>query len=169
MPRRFLQRSLPGRDHLARQPFLAWLSEYTRDHQLWHFGRRPVSRGAGMGMFIAFIPVPFQMVLVVFAAVWLRVNLPVAFAAILVTNPVTMAPAFYLTYQFGAWLLGTPELARPDELSLDWFFGMLGDIWLPLYLGSLLFGVLIGLATLLLTDLFWRFYVVWKRTRRESA
>jgi uncharacterized protein (DUF2062 family) len=120
-------------------------------------------------MFIAFIPLPFQMIMVVFAAAWLRVNLPVAFAAILVTNPLTMGPAFYLTYRLGAWLLGTSAIQPPDALSIDWLFAMLGEIWLPLYFGSLLTGVVTGLASLLLIDQLWRLYIHWKRTRRVSG
>ena len=51
---------------------------------------------------MAFLPVPFQMVLAALGALWRRVNLPLAVALICITNPLTMAPAFYLCYKVGA-------------------------------------------------------------------
>jgi uncharacterized protein (DUF2062 family) len=169
MPRQFLKRVLPGPEFFERHPLPFNLTCHLRDTRLWHFGRRSVSRGAGMGMFIALIPVPFQMVIVVVAAIILRFNLPVAFFVVFITNPLTMGPVYYLTYRLGTWLLGMPGIPRPEEITFDWFFDLLEVIWLPLYLGSLVTGVVAGSISLLLIDFLWAVYIGRKRRRRQPS
>jgi uncharacterized protein (DUF2062 family) len=168
VPRRFLYRVLPGHERIAQQRLPITLVSLLGDSRLWHFGRRSVMRGAGVGMFIAFIPLPFQMVLVVMASVWLRVNLPVAFAAIFITNPLTMVPVFYLNYRLGAWMLGTPALEHLETLSLDRATELLGQVWLPLCTGSLVIATCAGFGGMLLTDQLWKFFILWKRRRRKQ-
>ena len=91
---------------------------------------------------MAFLPVPFQTVLAALGALWLRVNLPLAVALICITNPLTMAPAFYLCYKVGAWLLGATVVATGKHFqpSIEWLFDQLAVIWQPLVAGSLLTG-----------------------------
>ena len=46
------------------------------DANLWHLNRRSASGAFGIGLFFAFWPFPFQMILVVMMAIPLRVNIP---------------------------------------------------------------------------------------------
>ena len=46
-----------------------------------------------------------------------RCNLPVAFALVWITNPLTIPPMFYFAYRLGAWLLGMDVEIDSIELS----------------------------------------------------
>jgi uncharacterized protein (DUF2062 family) len=59
-----------------------------------------------------------QIVLAGLASFFLRVNVPVAIAASLVTNPFTAAVIYPLQYQCGVWLIGVPGAAELDGVSL---------------------------------------------------
>jgi uncharacterized protein (DUF2062 family) len=169
MPRQYLKRLLPGSSYFARQPLPTHLASRLRDVRLWHFGRRSVSRGVGIGLFIAFIPVPFQVIIVLIAAMVLRVNLPAAFAAILVTNPLTMVPVFYLTYRLGVWMLGLPAIPLPESLTPGRFLDLLGQVWQPLLLGSIMTGIVAGVLSMLFIDAVWVLWVRCRRRRRQPA
>ena len=65
--------------------------------------------GAALGVFLAFIPVPIQMLIAAPLAFLFQVNLPVALAATWVSNPLTLAPILLLAYKVGSLLLGESE------------------------------------------------------------
>lgn len=167
----FLQRYLPDPQHLRAHKNLRFLGELLHDPRLWHFSRRPTVRGLAAGMFFAFIPFPWQMLLAATAAAWLRFNLPVAVAMVWITNPLTMPPIFYLTYRFGAWLLGSPPRSWTFELSPHWLLQQAGAIGPPLLVGSLVVGMVAGVLTFCTAHLFWRWYIVnkFRRRRRRVA
>ena len=75
--RRALQSRLPGRDQVSSHRMLRWLGHRLHDPNLWHFGRRSVSRAAGVGMLVAFFPIPIHMTMVAPIALVLGINLPV--------------------------------------------------------------------------------------------
>jgi uncharacterized protein (DUF2062 family) len=162
MPKRLLRRLLPKQASIGRYRWLGPLVERLREPGLWHMGRRSVTRATGIGLFVAFLPVP-QILTISVLVILLRANLPVALAMIMVTNPLTMAPAFYMNYMVGTWLLRTPPLTPPDELSIGWIVGQLGSIWLPLWLGSVVVGALTGLAGIIVTHYGWLGYVRYRR------
>jgi uncharacterized protein (DUF2062 family) len=160
---RFLRPLLLQRDGMdpARLPF----GKLLREPGLWHFGRRSVARATGLGLFVAFLPVP-QLLTVTALVILMRINLPVALAMIMVTNPLTMAPAFYLNYLVGAWLLDRPLSPLPADFSLEWLLEQFGSIWLPLWLGSVVVGTIAGLAGLLAVHYIWQARIHYRRRHR---
>jgi uncharacterized protein (DUF2062 family) len=58
-----------------------------------------------IGLFCAFLPLPFQMVIAASLAVLSRCNVPIAVVLVWVSNPITMTPMLFFSYQLGAWLL----------------------------------------------------------------
>src|SRR5690606_14380210 len=105
-PRRFLQRYIGRRDDIARSRIAGWLGQRLHDPELWHLGRRSVAGGVGLGFFLAFIPLPIQMLIATPLALFARVNLPVTMAALWLTNPLTMAPMYLFAYKVGTWIVG---------------------------------------------------------------
>ena len=94
-----------------------------------------------MGLFSAFVPVPFQMVLGAAGAIIWRVNLPLSVGLVWLTNPVTMPPVFYFAYKVGGWILGTSLNERVSfQVSLHWLMGELTTIWQPFLLGCFVLG-----------------------------
>ena len=74
--------------------------------ELIRFTEVGVARGTAVGMFWAFVPMPFQMV-PAFLFCWLaRANLPVAMACVWISNPFTYLPIFSAQYQIGVWVFG---------------------------------------------------------------
>lgn len=165
MPRRWIKSVLPDPQRTRDHKWLRFFGRRLHDPQLWHLSRRSVAGGLSAGVFSALVPIPFQMVLAGFLALWLRVNLPLAVATVWLTNPVTIPPIFYTTYRFGAWLLNSEPLNLQFQLSWDWLSYNLAVIWQPLLLGSLTIGLLLAAITYLLVSLAWRWYVVAARRR----
>jgi uncharacterized protein (DUF2062 family) len=166
MPRKFLRRYLPDRNRVYANRLLKRLETYLDQPRLWHLNRHSVAGAAAWGTFVAFLPIPFQMVVVSLGAIGFRVNLPLSLALIFITNPFTMGPAYYFCYRLGAWLTGTPALAfAAEQPLLPQLLDELSRIWLPLWAGSLIAGGVLAITIYTLVRLGWRIHVLGKRGR----
>lgn len=163
MPRRIIKRFLPDHGTLREHPHLQRFGVRLHDPNLWHLNRRSVSGAVAVGLFWAFVPIPFQMIGAAAAAIWLRVNLPISAVLVWLTNPLTMPPVWYATYRLGAWLLDTPARQVHFEWSPDRLLAVLEEIWQPLYLGSFVVSVVSAAVGFVLVRLAWRLYVVQQR------
>jgi uncharacterized protein (DUF2062 family) len=130
------------------------------DPNLWHLNRYSVAWGVSVGLFMAFVPVPFQMLLAIAAAVMISANIPVAVVLVWVSNPITVAPLFFAAYKFGAWLLAeTPEKIK-FEISIDWVVTQLVEIWQPFLLGCFVLGLASAAIGHAAVRIIWRIHVV---------
>jgi uncharacterized protein (DUF2062 family) len=120
-----------------------------------------------VGMFCAFMPVPFQMLLAAIAAVALRVNILVAVPLVWISNPVTLAPIFYFCYVIGALILGTEIHGFIFELDFDWLLSELLFIWQPLLLGCLVVATIASLVSFFLAQFFWRYHLLTRIKNRR--
>ena len=139
------------------------------DPNLWHLNRYSVAWGVSVGLFMAFVPLPFQMLLAVAAAVMISANIPVAVVLVWVSNPITVAPLFFAAYKFGAWLLAeTPEKIK-FEMSIDWVLTQLVEIWQPFLLGCFVLGLASAVIGHAAVRIIWRIHVVqsWQLRRRR--
>lgn len=168
MPRKFFKRYMPDQHAIREHRSLRFFGRLLHEPNLWHLNRYAVASGLGLGVFLAFIPIPFQMMAAAAGAILLRANLPLAVAAVWVSNPLTMPPMLYFSYRLGNWLLGTPIRERHFEPTLQWFWIEIGNIWQPLYLGGVISGITTGLATYGLVHLIWRLHIR-SHLRRRSA
>lgn len=168
MPRKYIKRFIPDRHKLKERWYLRPFSALLHDPVLLHVNRHNTCKAFALGLFCAFIPVPFQTVLVALGAIWLRVNLPVAIAAVFVTNPFTMGPIYYSCYKVGAWILDVPEQRFTFALSFEWLTEELLRIWQPFLLGSLVLGVITATVGYFTLNLIWQLYVMRKYRRRRS-
>lgn len=96
------------------------------------------------------------MFIAVAMAIIFTANLPLSFALIFVTNPLTMPAIFYVAYKLGAWLIGTQPIEVEFEASWTWFTQSLDEIWVPLVIGSQVLGVIFAVLGYLLIDTVWR-------------
>lgn len=171
MPRKFLKRIMPDSAAMREHPNLRRFGERLTAPELWHLNRRNVSLAVALGLFIAFIPMLAQMLVAAFFAIWLRVNLPIAVACVWVTNPLTMPPIWFFTYKVGAKILDVPLRTHDFAFSLEWLQQEISMIWQPLYVGSLVCGVVAALAGIILVRVIWRIAVIhsWlKRYHRQK-
>ena len=168
MQRKFLRNLLPKRQHLSDRWYLRPLQALLHDPALWALNRKAVARAFALGLFVALLPIPGHTALAaVGAAVW-RVNLPVAVAAVFLTNPLTMVPIFLLAYRVGAGLLGVTPEAFSIELSWQWLTTGLAQYWQPLLLGCLVIGALAASCGYLLANVAWRTAVAISLNRRRA-
>jgi uncharacterized protein (DUF2062 family) len=138
------------------------------DHRLWGIRRKTVVPAFAIGLFVMWMPWPGHMVISSIIALFLRVNVPVAFFTTLISNPLTMPPMYLLTYSLGAWLLGMPVVPPDFDASLDWALNTLVDIWQPLMLGGVLLGTASSLLGLVTLDLLWRASIARYKDRKRS-
>ncbi len=174
MAKRLLKRWLPDHKTIREHRHLQRFGTRLHDPNLWHLNRRSVPGAVSVGLFVAIIPVPFQMVIAAALAIALRVNLPIAAALTWVTNPFTTPPLLYFSYRIGAKLLGQPvHKIQFSEPSIDWLLTEIGMIWAPLLLGTLICGIVAAVLGNLLIRSFWRFETVrsWRarQLRRRKA
>ena len=126
MFRRKIRKYLPTPDHFDR---LAWARPFKRflgHPNIWALNRKSVAGGVAAGLFCGLIPGPFQ----IFGSfIWVllaRVNLPVAFAVTLYTNPITIVPLYILAVAYGDFLLG--EIGQGSlQPAPDWNWSAWGD------------------------------------------
>ena len=82
MPRRTIRRLLPKPHAIRDHKSLRLVSARLHDPNLWHLNRHSVSVAAFVGVFVAFIPVPMQMLIAAAGAIWLRCNITLAVALV---------------------------------------------------------------------------------------
>lgn len=174
MPRQLLKRYMPSPERIKQNKSLRFMGSMLHDPNLWHLNRHSVARAMAIGLFVAMLPIPMQMVVSAAIAMPARANLPISVGLVWLTNPVTMPPIFFTQYKIGTLLLGTPERTMPMELSLSWLAAEFHHIWQPLLVGSILIGTVLAVIGYSATMLYWRFWVSrnWQRRklrqRRQS-
>ncbi|GAB4357474.1 MAG: DUF2062 domain-containing protein [Gammaproteobacteria bacterium] len=169
--KKFIKRYMPDHHKIRNHKHLSLFGALLHDPNLWHLNRRSVAGAFAMGLFNAFVPVPFQMLLSAAGAIIFRVNLPIAVGLVWITNPLTMPPIFYFSYLVGTWVLGTPVTDVEFAISWEWITAELSAIWKPFLLGCFICGSVAASSGYLLMRGFWRFIVVrdWKARRRQRA
>lgn len=170
MLKHWLKRHLPSCDSVRNQRALRWLGTHLTEPDLWYFNRRSVSGGAAVGLFMAFLPMPLQMVPAAIASLFLRVNLPTAILGVWITNPLTVAPIYYACYLLGSWVLGTPASAEFDP-SWEWLGNELGRVGWPLLIGCLVVSTVSAVIGYAGTQWLWRWQVrrAWQLRSRRTA
>ncbi|MGB1271490.1 MAG: DUF2062 domain-containing protein [Endozoicomonas sp.] len=171
MAKKLIQRYLPDPATIKENRYLRFLGSALYDANLWQLNRRSAATAFFVGIFCAFIPMPFQMVPAAALAILFRCNLPLAVALVWITNPLTMPAMFYFTYKVGCLILHIPVSEASFELTVQGVGAGLAKIWKPLYLGSLISGFIGGLICYLLIRLYWRWNVVqhWRQRRKRRS
>ena len=167
MPRRIFKRYMPDQEKIREHKHLQFLGTLLHDPNILHLNRYSVSGAFALGLFWAFIPIPFQMVFAAIGSIWLRVNLPISVALVWITNPFTLAPIYYFCYKIGTWILGDPVRELEFQMTYEWVMQELGVIWLPLLVGCLLVSIISSFLGYFVIRGFWRLHVInaWKRRK----
>jgi len=116
--------------------------------------RKSISRGVFLGLFIAFIPMPMQMLAVIMFTPFFKFNVPIAISLVWITNPFTMPFVYYIEYKTGVFLLNRKSLEN-IELTLNWFSNNWDNIVIPLYVGTIPYSVFISIFFYYLINILW--------------
>jgi uncharacterized protein (DUF2062 family) len=175
MPRHLFRKYLPSHDKVRANRFISRFGSFLHHPMLWCLNRRSVAGGVAVGLFSGLVPGPLQMLTAALLAIPLKVNLPIALATTLYTNPFTIGPLYFLAYEIGQLVI--PGKAAPNPApSMDW--GRLGDWmesfvhWLlsmgkPLALGLVVLAVGLAVLGYLAVHVAWRIHVLWAWRRRR--
>jgi uncharacterized protein len=169
MPRRLIKRFCPSQAALQRHWFLRLFGQRLADPRLWGLCRHGVTAAFGAGLAICFIPLPVHFIVSALVALTFRLNLPVIFGTVLLINPLTVVPVYYLAYRLGAFLLDVPPNHFAFHMSWDWLEHGLGPMCKPFLLGCLLCGVVSGVLGYMALELAWRWRVFNRYRTRHAA
>lgn len=181
MPRKYFRKYLPDHASVRDSRHLRWAAPLLKHPNLWHLNRHSVAGGLAAGMIGGLIPGPVQILTAAILAVLFRVNLPVAIAATLLTNPFTWPFIFVAAYQIGHWVTGGNG-ARMSEFAFNWqeqpwreFFPYLWHWLLSLgetfLIGNAILAAVLALFSYFAVQLGWRLYLLayLRRRRKRSA
>lgn len=169
MARKVIKKFMPKASAIREHRMLNRMGSWIYDPQLWHLNRHSAQKAFMIGLFCAFIPLPAQMIIAAFLALFLRANLPLSVGLVWITNPLTIPPIFYSCFKIGEFLLHTPDTEFVFELSWEWLQTDFKYIWQPLLLGSFLCGTFFGLLGYFGVGWFWRYHVLnrWHERRQR--
>lgn len=154
--RKFFKKKASGKGKLD-----TFLKKYNLPRAYFNINRKMVTKGVWVGLFWAFVPMPMQMLAVIALTPFMRFNVPIAIAMVWLSNPFTMPPMYYIEYLTGNIILGREGLSN-IELTLEWFTNNMENIFLPLYVGTAFYSIVI--STLVYIFLNW----LWIRSVKEE-
>lgn len=169
MPKKTIKRLMPDHHTIKTNKYLQIFGDLLHDPNLWHLNRHSIAKAFAVGLFFAFIPVPFQMVLAAGIAIIVHANLPLSIALVWITNPFTMPAIFYFCYVVGTWILGAKEQAFKFEASWQWVIDSLSTIGPAFLLGCIVLAVVFSILGYFFIQLLWRYNVSrdWKKRSQK--
>ena len=132
----------------------AFIKKYKVPREYLSTNRKMVSRAVLIGIFIAFIPMPFQMLAVLAVMPFVKFNVPIGLAMCWLSNPITMPPMYYMEYLTGSFFLGMKP--APVEMTMEWFSTNIDNIFIPLYFGTALYSIFGSILAYWAVNYFWR-------------
>jgi len=137
------------------------------DPAYWCLNRRNVTRAFALGLFLSFVPLPGHLIMAPTLAVLARLNIPATVAGVLLTNPFTMVPLYFIAYWVGCQLLHLPLKPFDFQMTWDWISTALLPIWKPFLLGCLVMGLLTAVVGYILLGGIWHLSLVLNYHRRK--
>lgn len=166
MPKKTIKKYLPSPQKIKQMRILNLFGTMLHDGNLWHLNRRSARGAFAVGLFWAWMPLPFQMVFSAIMAIPLRVNLPLSVALVWISNPLTMPVMLYLSYLIGTVVLKAPPEPFAFEASFAWLLHSMQTIGKPLITGCLLMGITASIIGYFAIDWLWRLSIKKERLAR---
>jgi len=144
-----------------------FLDKYNIPREYLSINRKSISKGALVGLFWGFIPMPMQMAAVMLTTPLIRFNVPLAISTVWLSNPLTMPPMYYMEYLTGNFILGR-EGIDDIELTMEWFSEHFDDILIPLYTGTAFYSIVVSSLVYLLINRLWIVSVKQEKAEKEK-
>ena len=149
-----IRRIFKSKKHNPDSKLAKILDKYNIPREYFSINRKSVSKGVLVGLFWGFIPMPMQMLAVILTTPFIRFNVPIAISMVWLSNPLTMPAMYYMEYLTGNFLLGKPGIEH-IEMTLDWFEKHIGDIFIPLYVGTAFYSIVVSYIIYLIINCLW--------------
>ena len=171
MPKKTIKRMMPDHQTIKENKYLKIFGDLLHNANLWHLNRHSVAKAFAVGLFFAFVPVPFQMVLAAGIAIIVHANLPLSVALVWITNPLTMPAIFYFCYLVGTWIIGVPTKKFVFEASWQWLVESISTIGPAFIIGCGALAVVFSMLGYLTINTLWRFSVAkeWKKRKNRRS
>jgi uncharacterized protein (DUF2062 family) len=167
MPKKLIKKCLPNPDTIMNSKVIGLFGNVLHNPSLWHINRQSCSGAVAVGLFCAFIPLPFQMLIAALLAIIFRVNILIAVPVVWITNPITIPPFFYFCYRLGAYILNIETGDFHFELSIDWLVNGLIHIWEPFLLGCFIVSSVTALIGYAVVQVYWRYHI-WQHLKKRK-
>jgi len=151
---------LPTKKDVMDNRHLQIFGDVLHNPNLWHFNRRSVANATAIGLFCAYLPMPFEMLAAALGAILFSGNLPLAVAWVWISNPLTWIPLYTPAYLLGSWLLDKEAAGGHVTMSV------LIESYAALWLGCLIIGTLGAAAGWFVIHQLWRIKVRSDRAER---
>lgn len=180
MPRKFFKKYLPSHETIRQNRFVGLFGELLQHHNLWHLHRRSVAGGVAVGLFAGLIPGsnPVQFFFATLFAIIFKVNLPVAAATTLYSNPFTIVPIYMAAYAIGGLVTGNgtgnmrqTELHLMDKNISEWVPTLIDWVMSfgkPLLIGIVLLAFLLAVMGYFAVRGAWRLYIIYEWRKRAQ-
>ena len=166
MPKTFLKKYIPTPSRIKALKPLKLMGTWLHQPSLWIINRRSIAKAAAIGLFSAYMPIPFEMLLAGLLCWGFRAYLPLAIVLVWLSNPFTWVLLYTPPYLLGSMLLDNETLLK-GEITM----ASLSDQFLSLWLGCSIFGLLLGAAAYILANIVWKMMIVrrWKSRHSSSS
>lgn len=166
MPRKIFSKITPKKETIEENKYIKMLGHRINNPKLWGLDRRSVAKAIAISLFIAFIPMPMQMLAVAVLAVIIKMNLPISVLMVWVTNPFTMPFIYYAEYYLGHILIGGGEMNF--EFSLDWINANFHLLMMEMYLGAFVISTTLMTLSYLIVMNIWRVIIFKERRDKQK-
>ena len=130
------------------------ITKYKIPRAYLSINRKSVTKALAIGLFIAMIPMPFQMAAVLLFIPFIKFNVPLAISLVWITNPFTMPFIYFIEYKTGSFLLMSDGIQN-IAMTMSWFKTHFDDIVVPLYVGALVYSTLFATIAYFAVNLLW--------------
>ena len=169
MPKKFIKRFTPSPEFLRNHKHLKMFGNLLHKPNLLSVNRRSVPGAFAVGLFVAWMPIPFQMVVAAAMAIMFTVNIPVAVALVWITNPFTIPIMFYCAYLTGAKILGITPQDVKFQASWEWIQTSFATIGPSFLLGCVVLGVCFAFAGYFIMKILWQYSILFKIKKRDNS
>lgn len=169
MPRRLLKRFLPEHHKIKNHKHMRIFGRLHMDPNLWHLNKQSVATAVSIGLFMTFMPIPFQMIVAAALAILFRANLPISVVLVWISNPFTIPPILYLAFLTGSKLVSIAPESLSKEFSWHLLSQQLGNIWEPMIIGLFIFAITSAVLGNVLIRFLWRLWIIIKWRSRKNA
>ncbi len=152
---RRLRRKLPKKHEIQNTPSLSMLKGFWSRSELWAMNRNSLPMGISIGIFCAFLPMPFEMVVAAFLAVAFGGNVIFAISFVWISNPFTWVPLYTPCYWIGTKILRIEPISLTSMSSLR-INSELGYHYAALWIGCVFVGLIIGFLSFITLKIIWR-------------
>lgn len=163
-----LKKYMPDREKIINSKSMRIFGKILHNPNLWLLNRNSVSKAFAIGLFCAWIPVPFQMILAAGISIIFHANLALAALCVWITNPITLTPMFIFAYKVGAFILRVPPSKFTFSLSFQWFSSTFQEKWFPFIFGCFVCAILSAIIGVVSIRLFWRYFTIRSWNKRKK-